>query len=95
MAIIVLRKLITHGTFEVNKDIVDFLTSHWYEFCCHQFGNTVVQTSLRVYKAHTLPFAELIMSEALSLMQVVSPTSPLLPLSLPYPISLSTNLAHM
>jgi hypothetical protein len=68
-----IKELITHGTFEVNKDIVDFLTSHWYEFCCHQFGNTVVQTSLRVYKAHTLPFAELIMSEALSLMQVVSP----------------------
>jgi hypothetical protein len=92
-----IKELITHGAYEVNLDIVDFLISHWYELCCHQFGNTVVQTSLRTYQAHTLPFAELIMSEALSLMQVVFFPPPLpLSLSLSHHWKMvSTNLAHM
>lgn len=80
------KELITHGTYEVNMDIVDFLSSRWYEFCCHQFGNTVVQTCLRAYQAHTLSFAELIMSETLSLMQVLILTSF-------FPFSFSSNIS--
>jgi hypothetical protein len=65
-----IKQLIITGSYEINMDVVDFLRSRWYELCCHQFGNTVVQTCLRTYHEHVLSFAEIITGEALTLMQV-------------------------
>mmetsp|Transcript_13418 Transcript_13418/g.13926 ORF Transcript_13418/g.13926 Transcript_13418/m.13926 type:complete len:281 (+) Transcript_13418:1120-1962(+) len=64
-----IKQLMMSGTYEMNIDIVEFLKSHWYEFCIHQYCNSVVQTCLRTYPLHILDFCELIISEVLALIQ--------------------------
>jgi hypothetical protein len=65
-----IKELIINGSYQINGDVVEFLRSRWYELCCHQYGNTVLQICLRTYHEHVLSFAEIITTEALSLMQV-------------------------